>query len=314
MLKLVALGGGHGLAATLTSLRSVTEDITAIVTVADDGGSSGRLRRDFGVIPPGDLRMALAALCADDEWGNAWAQAIQYRFPGDEGVGGHALGNLMLTALWNSTGDVVLSLEQMGNLLKVKGRVLPMAAVPLTISATVNLDSSSKAPAGRVEGQVAVATTSHEIVDVELLPHNPPATLEAITAISNADWITLGPGSWYSSVIPHLLVPDQLSALVKSKARKVLIMNLDAGNQDADSGEAAGLTATRHFEILLEHAPGLKFDYVIVDPSSTANPESLRARMAKMGCELVLEDVSAGNLHHDPAKLAGVLKKIFLEK
>ena len=123
MLKLVALGGGHGLAATLTSLRSVTEDITAIVTVADDGGSSGRLRRDFGVIPPGDLRMALAALCADDDWGNAWAQAIQYRFPGDEGVGGHALGNLMLTALWKSTGDVVLSLEQMGNLLKVKGQI-----------------------------------------------------------------------------------------------------------------------------------------------------------------------------------------------
>ena len=111
MTRVVALGGGHGLAATLSALRRITPHITAIVTVADDGGSSGRLRSEFGVMPPGDLRMALAALCSDDVWGRSWADAVQYRFPGEGEVGGHSLGNLMLSALWDVTGDVVDGLD-----------------------------------------------------------------------------------------------------------------------------------------------------------------------------------------------------------
>ena len=134
--KVVALGGGHGLAATLTALRSVTSNITAVVTVADNGGSSGRLREEFPIMPPGDLRMALAALCGDDAWGRDWADIMQYRFTSDGPLNGHALGNLLLAALWDRDEDVVVGLDRVGALLKVVGRVLPMTAEPLTIEAT----------------------------------------------------------------------------------------------------------------------------------------------------------------------------------
>ena len=133
-----ALGGGHGLAASLTALRFVTDDITAVVTVADDGGSSGRLRDEFGVLPPGDLRMALAALCSDTEWGHTWRDVLQHRFAGDGPLGGHALGNLLIVALWELHEDPVSGLDLVGRLLQARGRVLPMAAVPLAIEADVS--------------------------------------------------------------------------------------------------------------------------------------------------------------------------------
>ena len=136
-LKVVALGGGHGLAASLSALRRVTDDVTAIVTVADDGGSSGRLRQEFGVLPPGDLRMALAALCGDDDWGETWARVVQHRFGGDGELAGHSLGNLLIAGLWDLLGDPVAGLDWVGRLLRVTGRVLPMAAVPLDIVASV---------------------------------------------------------------------------------------------------------------------------------------------------------------------------------
>jgi uncharacterized cofD-like protein len=146
-----ALGGGHGLAATLTALRYVTDEITAIVTVADDGGSSGRLRDEFGVLPPGDLRMALAALCAESEWGHTWRDVLQHRFAGDGPLGGHALGNLLIVALWELHDDPVAGLDLVGRLLQAQGRVLPMAAVPLAIEADVSgLDPAD--PDGRAGG------------------------------------------------------------------------------------------------------------------------------------------------------------------
>jgi 2-phospho-L-lactate transferase/gluconeogenesis factor (CofD/UPF0052 family) len=139
-LKVVALGGGHGLAASLSALRRVTPDVTAIVTVADDGGSSGRLRQEFGVLPPGDLRMALAALCGDDDWGTTWAQVVQHRFGGTGELAGHAVGNLLIAGLWDhlGDGDPVAALDWVARLLRVTGRVLPMAAVPLDIVASVD--------------------------------------------------------------------------------------------------------------------------------------------------------------------------------
>ena len=136
--KVVALGGGHGLAVTLAALRTITEDVTAIVTVADNGGSSGRLRDEFGVLPPGDLRMALAALCSDDEWGRGWAEIMQYRFTSSGPLNGHALGNLLLTALWDRDGDRVQAIARVGELLQIRGRVLPMALDPLDIEGTFN--------------------------------------------------------------------------------------------------------------------------------------------------------------------------------
>src|SRR5687767_1418198 len=135
--RVVALGGGHGLAASLSALRRVTRNVTAVVTVADDGGSSGRLRRELGVLPPGDLRMALAALCGDDDWGRTWTRVIQHRFASEGELHNHAVGNLLMVALWELLDDTVAGLDWMGRLLGAKGRVLPMAAVPLDIAATV---------------------------------------------------------------------------------------------------------------------------------------------------------------------------------
>ena len=128
--RVVALGGGHGLFASLSALRRVTRDLTAVVTVADDGGSSGRLRREFGVLPPGDLRMALAALCGDDAWGTTWSRVIQHRFTGEAELGGHAVGNVLIVALWELLGDSVQGLDWVARLLGAHGRVLPMSSVP----------------------------------------------------------------------------------------------------------------------------------------------------------------------------------------
>ncbi len=158
--RVVAFGGGHGLAASLSALRRVTDDVTAIVTVADNGGSSGRLRREFGALPPGDLRMALAALCGDDEWGTTWARVVQHRFGGDGDLAGHSLGNLLIAGLWDLLGDPVAGLDWVGRLLRVTGRVLPMAAVPMDIIACVEgLDPA--APGGRLHGARAGGGGGH---------------------------------------------------------------------------------------------------------------------------------------------------------
>jgi len=142
--KVVAFGGGHGLAATLSALRAVTPNITAIVTVADNGGSSGRLRLEFPILPPGDLRMALASLCADDEWGRGWASILQHRFSSEGELKGHTVGNLLLAALWDREPDPVIGLDQVASLLKVVGRVLPMSSEPLDIEATFSTGTDSE--------------------------------------------------------------------------------------------------------------------------------------------------------------------------
>ena len=231
--KVVALGGGHGLAATLTTLRQFTDQITAIVTVADNGGSSGRLRDEFAIMPPGDLRMALAALCSDDEWGRSWAQIMQYRFTSDGELNGHAVGNLLLAALWDRDEDTVAGLDRVGALLKVVGRVLPMAAQALDIEATFEVSVEDSIATRIVRGQAEVATTKGKLKSLRIIPENPEARKESLEAIAAADWITMGPGSWFSSVIPHLLVPAQRAALVASPAKKILLLNLDITDKSA---------------------------------------------------------------------------------
>src|SRR5690348_10469407 len=178
--KAVALGGGHGLFASLSALRRVTRHLTAVVTVSDDGYSSGRLRSEFGVLPPGDLRMALAALCSDDEWGRTWAQVLQHRFTSSGELHDHAAGNLLIVALWELLGGHVEGLDWVGRLLGAQGRVLPMAAVPLDIAALVGgADPAHPHDLSTVRGQVEVATTTGHVVSVELVPPNPPACPEA---------------------------------------------------------------------------------------------------------------------------------------
>jgi uncharacterized cofD-like protein len=303
--KVVALGGGHGLAATLTALRSFTSNITAIVTVADNGGSSGRLRQEFPILPPGDLRMALAALCSDDEWGRSWAEIMQYRFTSDGDLNGHAVGNLLLAALWDRDEDTVAGLDRVGALLKVIGRVLPMATNSLDIEATFENSIGTKI----VQGQAEVATTKGRLKSLRIIPENPTAYPESLSAIADAQWITMGPGSWFSSVIPHLLVPAQRDAIISSKAKKILLLNLDTSDKSA--GEYAGYSPLEHLQILSTYAPGLHFDCVVIDQSSDGQSQ-LREHLSTLGSELVIADLRSDGapLHHDVKKLGQLFAHI----
>lgn len=305
--RVVALGGGHGLAATLTALRSITSEITAVVTVADNGGSSGRLREEFPIMPPGDLRMALAALCADDAWGRNWAEIMQYRFTSEGPLDGHALGNLLLAALWDRDEDVVVGLDQVGALLKVVGRVLPMSAEPLDIEATFEHNGEIL----EALGQVAVATTPGRLQSLRMKPENPTVRAEVLQAIADAEWITMGPGSWFSSVLPHLMVPELRQAIIDSPAKKILLLNLDSDSSQRAVGEYAGYSPVEHCEILSKYAPGLRFDLVVAD-SRLAGRQELAEYLGGRGSGYLEADLrdSQVAIHHDSQKLAATFAHI----
>lgn len=307
----VALGGGHGLYATLSALRILHDSldvdrITAVVTVADNGGSSGRLRQQFGVLPPGDLRMALAALCGEDEWGQTWAQLFQHRFGGDGEMQGHAIGNLVLVGLWELMGDHVRALDWAGTLLGARGRVLPMATTAMDITALVRDHAEPEDVVRTVRGQVEVATTEGDILSVALDPLSPEACPEAVRAIHEAEWVMLGPGSWFTSVIPHLMVPDLRQALMTTDARIVLVLNLSD-----QEGETAGLGPEDHVRALLRHAPGLKVHAVVADRGVVTDVQGLTRGLTELGATLVLDDVAAPDgPRHDPVRLAGTLRQL----
>lgn len=306
---MVALGGGHGLSASLSALRHLTDRLCAVVTVADDGGSSGRLRRELGVLPPGDLRMALAALCDDGEWGRTWRDVLQHRFASAGGLHEHAVGNLLIITLWELLDDTVAGLDWVGRLLGARGRVLPMASVPLDIEAQVlGLDHVDATALTTVRGQVAVATTTGRVAGVRLVPDNPPACPEAVAAVREADWVVLGPGSWFTSVMPHLLVPELSAALVETRARVCVTLNLSA-----QSGETEGFSAEAHLEALVAHAAELRADAVLADPCVVDDVTALREVAASLGAELVLRQVSSadGSARHDPLLLAAAYRDIF---
>ena len=308
-IKVVALGGGHGLAASLSALRRVTPELTAIVTVADDGGSSGRLRQEFGVLPPGDLRMALAALCGDDEWGTTWARVVQHRFGGTGELGGHAVGNLLIAGLWDLLGDPVAALDWVARLLRVTGRVLPMAAVPLDIVASVDgVDPARPHAVSAVRGQAAVAGTPGRVRSISLVPADPPAVPDAVTALLEADWVVFGPGSWFTSVLPHLLVPSLAGALEMTQARKLVALNLVP-----QPGETEGFSPHRHLEVLADHAPSLSFDVVLADVGAVAGAEQELAKAAEeLQATLQLADVAADDgARHDPVRLAAAFREAF---
>lgn len=311
--RVVAFGGGHGLSASLEALRLVTGELTAVVTVADDGGSSGRLRTELGALPPGDLRMALAALAGRDDWGAAWAALAQHRFEGDGSLAGHPVGNLIITALADQLGDPVAALDMMGRLLGVAGRVLPLATAPLEIVAdVVGLDPADPGAPSEVRGQVAVATTEGRVVTVRVEPPEPPACADAVQAVMEADWAVLGPGSWFTSVIPHLLVPEMAKALAGTRARRVIALNLSP-----QPGETDGFSPETHLEVLAAHAPDLELDFVVADEQTVLTGlASLREAAAGFGAELVVADVALGDgtPRHDPQRLAAVYQQIFARK
>lgn len=308
--RVAALGGGHGLYASLSALRRVVGDLTAIVTVADNGGSSGRLRSEFGVLPPGDLRMALAALCGDDEWGRTWAEVLQHRFAGHGDMRGHAVGNLLIVGLWELMGDNVPALDWVGRLLGAQGRVLPMALTPMDITAEVrqpDLPDGSPGQVSLVRGQVQVASSPGRIVNIRLDPADPQASPEAVATVTDADWIVLGPGSWYTSVIPHLMVPELRRAIVSSKARVAVVLNLEG-----QPGETAGYGPEDHLAALLEHAPDLRIDTVIADTACVSDVPALETQVSRRGAHLLVADIARadGSARHDPERLAAVFGRL----
>jgi uncharacterized cofD-like protein len=302
--KVVALGGGHGLATSLSALRRVSGRLTAVVTVADDGGSSGRLRRELGVLPPGDLRMALAALCGDDEWGQTWARVLQHRFASTGELHNHAAGNLLIVALWELLGGHVEGLDWVARLLGAQGRVLPMSSTALDIHALVGVVDSDGGTTRDVEtvvGQHAVATAPGPVVAVELVPSDPRACPEALAAIDEADWVVLGPGSWFSSVIPHLLLPELRVALTQTRARRLVTLNLSA-----EGGETEGFTPEMHLEVLGAYAPDLQLDAVVADPGSVPDLALLRRVAGDFGAGVTVAEIARGDgtPRHDPERLA----------
>ena len=311
--KVVALGGGHGLSASLQALRQVTSRLTAVVTVADDGGSSGRLRAELGQLPPGDLRMALAALARDDEWGATWTTLLQHRFGGSGPLAGHAVGNLVLAGLTECTGgDTVRALDLAAQLLGAVGRVLPMSAAPLEIAAQVaGLDPANPSATREVVGQVAVASTQGRVTSVQLRPQDPPACEESVRAVLDADWLVFGPGSWFTSVLPHLMVPDLRAALVETRARRVVCLNLAE-----QAGETDGLTPQDHLQVLLAHCPELTVDVVLGDEEAVADPAALRHAVEAVGGRLVLAPVALGDgtPRHSPDRLAAAYAGVLLSR
>ena len=307
--RIVAMGGGHGLYATLSAARRLTPHVTAIVTVADDGGSSGRLRSEIDVIPPGDLRMALAALASDSPHGRLWATIIQHRFGGSGALAGHPVGNLLLAGLNELLADPVAALDELGRILGVKGRVLPMCPIALQIEADVGGLESDPRMSRVIRGQVAVATTPGKVRRVRLLPGDPPATRQAVDAVMAADLVVLGPGSWFTSVIPHVLVPGLADGLKSSDARRALVLNLAA-----EPGETAGFSAERHIHVLAQHAPGLTVHDIIVDAASVPSErerEQLRRTASLLEASVNFAEVSRpGTPLHDPAKLAAALDAV----
>ena len=299
----VALGGGHGLAASLRALRQVTPHLTAIVGVSDDGGSSGRLRQQFDVVPPGDLRMALAALCGDDTWGSTWARVLQHRFKSDGDLDGHALGNLLITALWQETGDVVAGLEWVAKLLDAQGRVLPLSTQPLDIVATV-VDANGQQR--QIQGQSKVAVVTDHIEAIRLIPEEPEACTHAIDAVMQADVVVLGPGSWFTSVLPHFYLPQMAQALHTTRAKRILVLNLQP-----QTGETHDYQAVHYLRDLAQAQPEFRVDLVLADDRLVANQHIVTEAASVIGAQVLFGEVANDDPpfdRHDAKKLASLFR------
>jgi uncharacterized cofD-like protein len=293
-LNVVGIGGGHGLTATLKAARIYASNVSAIVTVADDGGSSGRLTRELGIPPPGDIRNCLVALSGNHEL----SRLYQHRFESGA-LTGHTVGNLVIAALTEIEGNFGSAVARAGRLLDCRGRVYPATTELLELYAEVY--------GGRVKGQVAVAQTEAPIKAVFIEPPDPPAYEPAVEALGQADQIVLGPGSLFTSLIATLLVPGIRRALVASSARRVLVCNTRM-----QKGETEGLDAAAHIGALLAHVGPDCVDAVVVQVPELDNDgvEVDDDALAFYGVEVIREDLSTPEGTHDPERLAGVLEKL----
>ncbi len=255
--RIVVIGGGHGLATLLRGLKEHTHNMTAVVTVADDGGSSGELRRSLGVLPPGDIRNCLAAL-SDDE--ALLAQLFQYRFVEGSGLGGHSFGNLFITALSEITGSFEEAIAESGRVLGVHGRVLPATLHNVQLVADVQLPHVVTEV--RIAGESSIPKLAGRVRRVWLEPNNPPAFPPVLQALLNADLIVVGPGSLYTSILPNLLVPDISAALRSSRALKIFVCNI--ATQD---GETAAYSCLDHLQVLEEYIGEKTMDIAVCNNS-----------------------------------------------
>jgi uncharacterized cofD-like protein len=295
--QVTALGGGHGLAVTLAAARRYARGVTAVVSVADNGGSSGRLREMTGIPAPGDLRRCLGALARP---GSVWTKAFEYRFPADGELAGHALGNLVIAVLAEVSGDFAAALEHAARLLQVEGRVLPATVLPVDLVAHVD--------GAEVVGQVTVARTRERIDRLTLDPPDLRSPAEAVDAVATADQVILGPGSLYTSVLACSVVPDLAAALAKRQGGRVFVANVRAVEP-----ESGGYGAAEQLRVLLNH--GVPVDVMIYDPAS-ADPARGIPAVGDLGPEVAgVRCVAASmtrddGLEHDPDRLAVVLSEL----
>lgn len=259
--RIVTIGGGHGLSTLLRGLKGHTRNLTAVVTVADDGGSSGRLRESFGILPPGDIRNCLAALSNDE---TLLKQLFQYRFSGEPGLDGHSFGNLFISALSDITGSFEGAIAESGRALSVRGRVLPSTLHNVKLVADVRLPFVANEV--RIEGESRIPEAAGRVRRVWLEPNDAPAFPPVIQAILNADMIIVGPGSLFTSILPNLLVNDLMAALRVSSALKIFVCNIAT-----QAGETDSFSCYDHVRSLEEHVGEDLFDIVLCNDNYEAN-------------------------------------------
>ncbi len=274
--KIVVIGGGTGLSNLLRGLKQYSSNITAIVTVADDGGSSGRLRREMGVLPPGDIRNCLAAL-ADEE--KLLTELFQYRFEAGSGLAGHSFGNLFLTVMNEITGDLEQAIAASSKVLAVRGQVLPSTSVDVQLWAEL-------ADGRRIVGESKIAEARGRIVQIGCLPPNPPPLPKAIKAIEEADYIVIGPGSLYTSIIPNLLVPDLVKAIAARHVPRIYVCNIMT-----EPGETDGFSVSDHIRAIDSACGCYLFDAVLVQKIMPS--DAVISHYARAGVGPVLLDRTA---------------------
>ncbi len=254
-INIVTIGGGHGLSSLLRGLKKVTRNITAVVTVADNGGSSGALRRDMGVLPPGDIRSCLTALADDEEF---MTQVLQYRFSSVSGVGHHNMGNLLITALADITGSFEQGIQELASILAIRGKVTPSTLANINLAADIEVTENGMNSVKQVHGESQITETYGHILRCWIEPENAIANPEAIRAILKADLIILGPGSLYTSILPNLLVPGIANAVAASSAMKLYICNLTS-----QPGETDDMDSDDHVRIIQRYLPDTELDGMI---------------------------------------------------
>ena len=308
--RVVVMGGGHGMSTLLRGMKNHTYNLTAIVTVADDGGSSGKLRQNLGILPPGDIRNCLAALSNDEA---LLTQLFQYRFTDDSGLGGHSFGNLFISALADVTGSFEEAVAESGRVLSVHGQVLPATLHDVRLVADVQVPNVVNQV--RVKGESSIPETAGRVRRVYLEPNNPPAFPPAIQAILAADLLVVGPGSLYTSILPNLLVPDLLAALRATRALKIYVVNIAT-----QPGETSTYGLSEHVSVLEEHIQGGLFDVIVCNnrydgvlPNGVewVNIDGLAADYPLYATDLV--DIEHP-WRHDPEKLAKTLMDLLYER